>query len=145
MQGAIERHASPAAPGGAIVNILSMNAHCGTSELAVYSASKGALATLTKNAAHAHLADAHPGQRHHDGLGRHAGRAGDAGRDPRQGPGLGGARRRGDAARPDAGRAPRWRGCVIWLLSPQAGMQTGTLIDLEQAVVGAPTPRAVAP
>ena len=43
--------------GGAIVNILSMNAHCGTPELAVYSATKGALATLTKNAANAHLSD----------------------------------------------------------------------------------------
>ena len=43
--------------GGAIVNILSMNAHCGTPELAVYSASKGAMLTLTKNAAHAHMAD----------------------------------------------------------------------------------------
>ncbi|RVA16016.1 SDR family oxidoreductase, partial [Mesorhizobium sp. M7A.F.Ca.CA.004.11.2.1] len=43
--------------GGAIVNILSINAHCGSPELAVYSASKGALATLTKNAANAHRFD----------------------------------------------------------------------------------------
>jgi len=43
--------------GGAIVNILSMNAHCGTPELAVYSGSKGALATLTRNAANAHRFD----------------------------------------------------------------------------------------
>ena len=43
--------------GGAIVNILSINAHCGTPELAVYSASKGALATLTSNAANAHRFD----------------------------------------------------------------------------------------
>ncbi len=43
--------------GGAIVNILSMNAHCGTPELAVYSATKGALATLTRNAANAHRWD----------------------------------------------------------------------------------------
>lgn len=42
---------------GAIVNILSMNAHCGIPELAIYSASKGAMATLTRNAAHAHMAD----------------------------------------------------------------------------------------
>ncbi len=40
-----------AGQGGAIVNILSMNAHCGTPELAVYSATKGAMATLTRNAA----------------------------------------------------------------------------------------------
>lgn len=42
---------------GSIVNILSMNAHCGIAELAIYAATKGALATLTKNAAHAHMAD----------------------------------------------------------------------------------------
>jgi NAD(P)-dependent dehydrogenase (short-subunit alcohol dehydrogenase family) len=42
---------------GSIVNILSINAHCGAPELAVYSATKGALMTLTKNAANAHLPD----------------------------------------------------------------------------------------
>jgi NAD(P)-dependent dehydrogenase (short-subunit alcohol dehydrogenase family) len=38
---------------GSIVNILSMAAHCGQSYLTPYSASKGALATLTKNVANA--------------------------------------------------------------------------------------------
>ena len=42
---------------GAIVNIQSVNAHCGLPELAIYAATKGALSTLTKNAAHAHMAD----------------------------------------------------------------------------------------
>ena len=42
---------------GSIVNILSMNALCGIPELAVYSATKGAMLTLTRNAAHAHMAD----------------------------------------------------------------------------------------
>ena len=42
---------------GSIVNILSMNALCGIPDLAIYSASKAALATLTRNAAHAHMAD----------------------------------------------------------------------------------------
>ena len=37
--------------GGSIVNILSMSAHGGTPNLTPYSVSKGALATLTKNAA----------------------------------------------------------------------------------------------
>ena len=50
MQGAIKAMKD----GGSIVNILSMNAHCGTPELAVYAGTKGALATLTKNAANAH-------------------------------------------------------------------------------------------
>ena len=52
MQGAA-RMMRQAGNGGAMVNILSMNAHCGTPELAVYSATKGALATLTRNAANA--------------------------------------------------------------------------------------------
>ena len=43
--------------GGAMVNIVSVNAHCGAENLAVYSASKGALATLTRNAANALLRD----------------------------------------------------------------------------------------
>ncbi len=38
--------------GGSIVNILSMSAHGGTPNLTPYSVSKGALATLTRNAAH---------------------------------------------------------------------------------------------
>jgi len=42
---------------GSIVNILSMNAHCGIPELAIYAGTKGAMATLTRNAAHAHMAD----------------------------------------------------------------------------------------
>ena len=43
--------------GGAIVNILTMNIHGGTPDLALYSASKAALALLTRNAAHAHRFD----------------------------------------------------------------------------------------
>ncbi|MEM7320561.1 MAG: oxidoreductase, partial [Pseudomonadota bacterium] len=42
---------------GSIVNIQSMNAHCGAPDLAIYSATKGALQTLTKNAANAYLSD----------------------------------------------------------------------------------------
>jgi NAD(P)-dependent dehydrogenase (short-subunit alcohol dehydrogenase family) len=43
--------------GGSIVNILSINAHGGLGELAVYSASKAALALLTRNLAQAHRFD----------------------------------------------------------------------------------------
>lgn len=44
------------APGSA-VNILSVNVHGGATSLAVYAASKAALALLTKNAAHSHRFD----------------------------------------------------------------------------------------
>ncbi|MGJ8583323.1 MAG: SDR family oxidoreductase [Marinosulfonomonas sp.] len=56
MQAAISDMKTRNAP-GSIVNIQSVNVHCGAPELAIYSASKGALQTLTKNAAHAHMAD----------------------------------------------------------------------------------------
>lgn len=55
MQAAIQDMTARNAP-GTIVNIGSMNAHCGIPELAIYAATKGALATLTRNAAHAHMA-----------------------------------------------------------------------------------------
>jgi NAD(P)-dependent dehydrogenase (short-subunit alcohol dehydrogenase family) len=56
MQAAIADMRERGAP-GAVVNILSMNAHCGIPELAIYAGTKGAMATLTKNAANAHMAD----------------------------------------------------------------------------------------
>jgi NAD(P)-dependent dehydrogenase (short-subunit alcohol dehydrogenase family) len=56
MQGAIADMLSRCAP-GAIVNIASINAHCGAPDLAIYSATKAALVTLTRNAANAHLGD----------------------------------------------------------------------------------------
>jgi NAD(P)-dependent dehydrogenase (short-subunit alcohol dehydrogenase family) len=43
--------------GGAIVNILTTNIHGGSPALALYAASKAALALLTRNAAHAHRFD----------------------------------------------------------------------------------------
>jgi NAD(P)-dependent dehydrogenase (short-subunit alcohol dehydrogenase family) len=52
MQEAV-RHMKERGIHGSIVNIISDQAHGGTPFLTVYSASKGALATLTKNAAHA--------------------------------------------------------------------------------------------
>ena len=51
------RHLRERKSPGAIVNILSINAHGATPELAVYGASKAALALLTKNAAYAHRFD----------------------------------------------------------------------------------------
>jgi NAD(P)-dependent dehydrogenase (short-subunit alcohol dehydrogenase family) len=56
MQAAVADMKARRAP-GSIVNILSINAHCGAPELAIYSATKAALSTLTRNAANAHVAD----------------------------------------------------------------------------------------
>ena len=55
MQGVV-RHLVETGKPGSIVNIISMVAHCGQSYLTPYSASKGALATLTKNVANAFAA-----------------------------------------------------------------------------------------
>jgi NAD(P)-dependent dehydrogenase (short-subunit alcohol dehydrogenase family) len=122
--------------GGAIVNILSINAHCGSPELAVYSATKGALATLTKNAANAHRFDRirvnginvgwtdTPAERvmQADTLG--------------QGPGWLDA---ANAAQP-FGRlfsVTDIANLAVFLLSDAAGPMTGTLVDQEQWVIGA--------
>lgn len=56
MQGAVQRMRRDKVK-GSIVNVLSMNAHCGHPDLAVYSTSKGALSTLTRNTANAFLKD----------------------------------------------------------------------------------------
>jgi len=56
MQGVINHLVGRKAP-GAIVNILSINLHGGTPDLAVYAASKAALGLLTRNAAYAHRFD----------------------------------------------------------------------------------------
>jgi NAD(P)-dependent dehydrogenase (short-subunit alcohol dehydrogenase family) len=56
MQGVV-RHLVETRQPGSIVNILSMVVHCGQSYLSAYSASKGALATLTKNVANAFAAN----------------------------------------------------------------------------------------
>lgn len=122
--------------GGAIVNILSINAHCGTPELAVYSATKGALATLTKNAANAHRFDRirvnginvgwtdTPAERimQAETLGL--------------GPGWLDA---ANATQP-FGRlfsVSDIANLAVFLLSDAAGPMTGTLVDQEQWVIGA--------
>lgn len=122
--------------GGSIVNILSINAHCGSPELAVYSATKAALATLTRNAANAHRFDrirvnginmgwtATPGEQ--------AMQAATLGRGP-------GWLAEAEASQP-FGRlftAAEVANLAVFLLSEAAGPMTGALIDQEQWVVGA--------
>lgn len=121
---------------GAIVNILSINAHCGSPELAVYSATKGALATLTKNAANAHRFDRirvnginvgwtdTPAERimQAETLGKGPGWLDTA-----------------NAAQP-FGRllTPNdIASLAVFLLSDAAGPMTGAVIDQEQSVIGA--------
>lgn len=122
---------------GAIVNIVSMNAYCGTPELAIYSATKGALATLTKNVANACLA------RNIRVNGINMGWAATDGEQRMQAETLG---KGADWATLVAASMPLGRllsddevaRLTLFLLSAQSGLMTGALIDLEQAVIGAP-------
>jgi NAD(P)-dependent dehydrogenase (short-subunit alcohol dehydrogenase family) len=134
MQGAIADMRSRNAP-GAIVNILSINAHCGAPELAIYSATKGALATLTKNAANAHRFDRiringinlgwtdTPAERQMQGVTLNKGEDWLAKAEAEQP--FGRLLKPEDVAR-----------LVLFLLSDAGGPMTGAIIDQEQWVAG---------
>ena len=120
---------------GSIVNILSMSAYCGQSFLTPYSASKGALATLTKNVANAFAAKRircngvmvgwmdTPGE---NVIQRKFHGAGDdwlAQAEARQ--------RMGQLVKPD-----QLAGLITYMLSPDSGVMTGALVDYDQNVAG---------
>lgn len=138
MQAAVADMKARGAP-GSIVNILSINAHCGSPDLAVYSASKGALSTLTRNVANAHLAD----RIRVNGI--NMGWVATPAEQEMQARTLG---RGEDWAKAAAARLPLKRlltveelaGLTVFLLSDASGLLTGTLIDMEQTVLGAPLP-----
>ena len=121
---------------GAIVNIQSTNAHCGAPDLSVYAASKGALQTLTKNAANAFL---HHGIRvnginlgwtvtpSEDRLQRDL-IGDDWATEAGQSMPLGRLLLPDDAAR-----------TAVHLLGPGSAPLTGASIDLDQRVLGAPS------
>ncbi|KKC32794.1 SDR family oxidoreductase [Devosia psychrophila] len=136
MSGLITHLRARGAP-GSIVNIQSMNAHCGAADLAIYSASKGALQTLTRNAANAHVAD----RIRVNGI--NMGWAATEGEQQMQARTLG----KGESWAETAGavrplgrllEASEVARLAIYLLSDLSGLQTGTSTDLEQWVVGAP-------
>ena len=133
---ALVRHLLERKAPGNIVNILSQSAHCGQSFLVPYSASKAALANLTKNVAQSLRA-----QRIRcngvmagwmDTPGEHAiqKKAHDAPDDWLA---------RAEAARP-MGRLAKpdeLAGLVSYMASAEAGVMTGALVDYDQWVPGA--------
>lgn len=135
MQGFV-KHRLSRGGGGSIVNILSQCAHCGQSYLAPYSASKGALATLTKNVANAHR---------HDRVRCNAilpGWMDTPGEDATQRRFHGAADgwlEQAEAAQPmgQLCKPHELAGLASYLLSPDAGVMTGALIDYDQNVYGA--------
>jgi NAD(P)-dependent dehydrogenase (short-subunit alcohol dehydrogenase family) len=119
---------------GAIVNILSMNAHCGIPDLAIYAASKGAMLTLTKNAAHAHMAD----RIRVNGI--NLGWVATETEDRIQTALLGGDWEAKVAATQPLGRLVTTGECArlaAFLLSDASVPMSGAVIDLEQKVAGA--------
>ncbi len=120
---------------GSIVNVLSMSAHCGQAFLAPYSASKGALATLTKNVAQAYRADrircnaVLPGwmdtegedevQRGFHGAGTDWLAKAEA------------AQPFGQLVKPD-----QLAELIAWMAGPRSGVMTGALVDYDQSVAG---------
>ena len=126
----LARHAT-----GSIVNILSVSAHCGQAYLAPYAATKGGLAILTKNAAHAHRFDRirvngvnlgwtdTPGE---DAVQRKFHGAGDDWRQ-RAGETLPMGR---------LGQVDEIADFIVFLLSDRSGVVTGSLIDWDQNVIG---------
>jgi NAD(P)-dependent dehydrogenase (short-subunit alcohol dehydrogenase family) len=120
---------------GAIVNILSVNAHGGSPALAPYSASKGALATLTKNVANTVLNDRirvngiYLGWTETPGEHEIIRRSGQGGDDWLQ---------RAEADRP-FGRLiqpDEVARLIGFLASGESGLMTGALIDFDQQVMG---------
>jgi NAD(P)-dependent dehydrogenase (short-subunit alcohol dehydrogenase family) len=135
MQGVV-RHLIATGRPGSMVNILSMTAHGGQSYLAPYSASKGALATLTRN-----VANAYRGKR----IRCNAvlpGWMDTPGEDAVQKLSHGAA---DDWLATVEARQPMGQlikpaelaGLVTYMLSPQSGVMTGALIDYDQNVTGA--------
>lgn len=120
---------------GAIVNIISVNAHGGTSFLTPYSASKGALSTLTKNVAHS-VANRRirvnglnigwvdtPGE--HETLRRFHGAADDWLEEAERNRPFGRLMKPDEVAR-----------AVAYLASDESGLMTGSIIDFDQVVIG---------
>lgn len=129
------QHRRDSGGGGSIVNILSQSAHCGQSYLASYSASKGALVTLTKNVANAYRFEQircnailpgwmdTPGE---DATQRtyHGATDGWLERAEQEQP-------MGQLAKPD-----QLAGLASYMLHGQSGVMTGAIVDYDQNVPG---------
>lgn len=136
---ALQRFAQLAVEGGfagSAVNILSMVVHCGQSFLSPYSASKAALANVTKNAAQAL-------RKHHIRVNAiNCGWMDTPGEDETQRKYHGatdGWLAEAEAKQPFGMlvKPGHVAGLAAYLLGPQSGVMTGALIDFDQNVTGA--------
>lgn len=121
---------------GSIVNVISISSHGGQPYISAYSASKGALVTMTRNVAHALL----PHRIRVNGL--NPGWMATPGEDATQrrfhGAADGWLREAGEG-RP-FGRLigpEEAAAAVVFLLSEESGLMTGSIVDYDQQVIGA--------
>lgn len=132
---AVVRHLLETKQQGSIVNVLSVNIHCGQDFLTAYSGSKGALATMTKNVAAAYRKDrircnaVSPGWM--DTPGEHS-----IQKAVHNAPDDWLAKAEasmpfGKLAKPDELAV-----LIAYLVSPQSGVMTGSVIDYDQNVIG---------
>ena len=134
MQGLVS-HLLERKAAGSIVNVLSVNAHCGQSFLAPYSGSKGALATLTKNAANAYRKNrircnaVLPGWMDTPGEAEIQATFHGAGPDWLE---------EAEAAQPMGQliKPAEIARLITYMISPQSGVMTGSLVDYDQNIVG---------
>lgn len=135
MQAAVKDMLSRGAP-GSIVNILSISMHVGQTFLAPYVASKGGLAHLTKNAAHAHRFD----RIRINGV--NIGWTLTEGEDVIQRKAHGAQDGWHEAASAQLpmgklGQPDEIADFIVFLLSERSGVVTGSVIDWDQNVIGA--------
>jgi NAD(P)-dependent dehydrogenase (short-subunit alcohol dehydrogenase family) len=120
---------------GSIVNIITMSAHGGQPYLAPYAVSKGALVTLTKNAAYAHRWD----RIRVNGLNIGWSATPNEDRIQREAHGAGEdwlAQAEASVPMGRLGRPEEIADMVVLLLSDRAGVVTGSVIDWDQVVIG---------
>lgn len=133
---ALVRHLLATGKPGSIVNILSMSAACGQPFLTPYSTSKGGLATLTKNVANAYRRNLIRCN------GINAGWMDTPGEDAIQKSFHGAGAdwlRKAEAAQPMGQLVKPWQlaSLVAYMISPESGVMTGSLVDYDQNVSGA--------
>ncbi|KQZ31637.1 short-chain dehydrogenase [Mesorhizobium sp. Root552] len=134
MQGVVRQLLESKAP-GSIVNVLSMSAHAGQSFLTPYSTSKGALMTLTKNVASAYRANrircnaVLPGWMDTEGEAMVQAKFHNAPADWLE---------KAEAAQPmgQLVKPAQLARLITYMLSPQSGVMTGSLVDYDQNIAG---------
>jgi NAD(P)-dependent dehydrogenase (short-subunit alcohol dehydrogenase family) len=135
MQSVVADMLSRHAP-GTIVNIGSTSAHSGQSFLAAYSVAKAGLATLTRNAAHAHRFDRIRINALNIGWTETEGE--DATQRAYHGAGDNWQEQAGKALPMGRlGQVDEIADMVVFLLSDRSGVVTGSVIDWDQIVIGA--------